>query len=107
LSDPLPTDFLRSASGSIDFGQIDKAAAAAIGSQPGPIRLQYGYGGPKGWGLLHVVTSPRRLDDIRGIGYSDFQDYATDVAQSYTEIGQGKPAHRYIPIYRKICPSAW
>jgi hypothetical protein len=45
--------------GTIDFGWITADVAKVIERQPGPIRLQQGIAGPKGFGNLYVEAYPR------------------------------------------------
>jgi hypothetical protein len=76
--------------GQIDHGLIAPEHAAKCGVQPGPIRLQIGYPGKKGFGFLHVQGNEERATNFSGMGFRGFADYCSGVSKNYTRICQGE-----------------
>ena len=62
----LPTPAMMVVAGSIVLGQMDAAAAAAINRAAAPIHLPEGLAGRRGFGLLHVESTPGRVAAISG-----------------------------------------
>lgn len=101
MPDLIAAQFLVAPNGTEDFGFIDVAAAAVINAPPGPIRLQHGYPGPKGYGNRHVEAYADRMEHLRGIGFGTFAAFAYDVGQNYQTIRQAN-APRFFVVYRKL-----
>jgi hypothetical protein len=80
--------------GTIDFGWITGAMAAAIGLQPGPIRLQQGISGPKGSGNLHVEAYPARMKQLGNLGFQSFADFISRVAKGFSRITEAGVVNR-------------
>lgn len=85
-----PDEFLKTPSGSDVFGYVDHSVASDIGYHNGPIKLQNGYPGEKGYGFLHVEGNDRRMKQINGFSFSNFCDYAHFVSSEYDWIGLGE-----------------
>ncbi len=66
----------------------------------GPIRLQHGFPGPKGFGYRHVEAYDNRMQQLRNKGFRDFSAFVYDVAQNYDRIQIGND-NRLILIYPK------
>jgi hypothetical protein len=90
--------------GSIDFGNIHKTVATSLGINEGPIRLEEGYPGPKGYGNLHVEGYEDRMKAIRGISYKSFAEFAFGICQNYTKIGKGDDG-RLLLIWPRLVPA--
>lgn len=86
---PDAEQFIPASNGRDDLGQLDVSVAKAINVPPGPIRLQMGYPGQGGFGLLHVNHHGDRVKQIQQLGYRDFVHFATEVAQNYERICAG------------------
>jgi len=84
-----PYSFVKCPAGHVDHGLIERADAEKAGVQAGPIRLQIGYPGKKGFGYLHVQGMDDRIRQINGMGFKDFGAYCSGVAKGYTRICQG------------------
>jgi hypothetical protein len=89
VGDLEPFSFVQCPAGHVDHGLIEDAHAALAGVQPGPIRLQIGYSGKKGFGYLHVQGMEDRMRQITGMGFKGFGPYCSEVAKNYTRICQG------------------
>lgn len=72
-----PVDFVRSSRGDFDFGELPAGAAAAIGRQPGKIRLRQA-------ALSHIEE--RHGKQIRSVGYASTAEFVETVAQRYNAI---------------------
>lgn len=72
-----------------DFGYISNDIARSIECSPGPIRLKYGYPGPKGFGLNHILGNERRMHQLKVNGFSRFESFAYSVCQAYGTIRDG------------------
>ncbi|BAP87300.1 putative DNA primase [Burkholderiales bacterium GJ-E10] len=72
-----PGDFVRSSRGDFDFGELPAGAAAAIGRQPGKIRLRQA-------ALSHI--DERHGGQIRSVGYASTAAFVESVAQRYNVI---------------------
>lgn len=83
--DANPHEFI-TVGGSIDLGEIDAAVAMHCKIAVGPIRLQRGYPGPKGFGNSHVEDNRSRMDRLRGLGFDSFASFASQVAKNYGRI---------------------
>jgi len=79
-----PEDLIAPESGVIDYGRIDADAAASIGAFSGPIRLQRGYPGPKGWGEAHITSNTHRMSLLRGFGFDDAKSFVALVCHEWT-----------------------
>jgi hypothetical protein len=86
MADPLAKQFSAVPGGGSDYGIIASGVANCCGISPGPIRLQYGYAGSKGFGLRHVEDYPRRMEQLRGMGYGSFSDYCLKVAREFQRV---------------------
>jgi len=84
-----PGDFVKCPAGHEDHGLIEPEHAKIAAIEPGPIRLQYGYEGNKGFGYLHVQGMEDRMRQIAGLGFKDFAAYSSAVAKHYTRICRG------------------
>lgn len=98
-----PKHLLLAPNGSHDFGFVDAASAAAMGARPGPVRLQRGYPGKKGYGNLHVETVADRMSQLAQIGYGRFVPFAYDVCQAYGWVARGNRPDRYLLVERRMC----
>lgn len=78
-------DFVRAPDGSPNFGEIGADAAAAIGRQPGVIRLREGDAAS---GLAHIRE--RHTEDAQQRGYDSVEAMIADVARNYDEIHKGR-----------------
>lgn len=92
---------------SIDIGQIDAAASAAIGFPAGPIRLAEGLPGPKGYGLAHVQDNHGRVSDLKNLGLDNAQSAIVEVAGNWELIVLGNEANRIVLVrkHRARCLS--
>jgi hypothetical protein len=88
-------------SGSVDFGFILREHAELIGIQSGPIRLQEGYPGSKGFGRLHIEGYPDRVAQFTNLGFTGLLDYVHFVATGYEWIGLAND-QRYAVVRRKL-----
>lgn len=79
-----PEDFIAPARGELDYGELDASAADAIGAFSGPIRLQYGYPGPKGWGEAHITSNTHRMKLLAGFGHHDAKSFVLHVCENWT-----------------------
>jgi hypothetical protein len=75
--------------GTVDFGILPDHIARAIGHRAGPIRLQWGIPGPKGFGNSHVEGYPDRVKQITRLGFRTFASFAAKVATNYTKVLDG------------------
>jgi len=100
LADLIALQFLPAPGGGIDFGQIDEPTGQTIDRNHGPIRLQHGYGGEKGFGNRHVETHSQRVRQLNGLGYRTFSAFVFEIAQNY-EIIQVGEADRLVLVYPK------
>jgi hypothetical protein len=80
--------------GTTDFGWITADVAAITGRQPGPIRLQQGIPGPKGFGNLHVEAYPARIKQLGNLGFHTFAAFTSTVAKGFTRITEAGAANR-------------
>ncbi|MBF0309248.1 MAG: hypothetical protein HQL56_06945, partial [Magnetococcales bacterium] len=85
LADLLPDGFVRTSTGSVDFGQINAEQAVAIGGQPGPIRLRSEGESP---GEKHI-NRPERLRQLEEAGYQNARELIEDVGQNFNAIYRG------------------
>jgi hypothetical protein len=72
--------------GSIELGEIDGMTAAALGVPAGPIRIAEGFGGPKGYGYLHIKGYDSRVGQLLDIGFSSLEHCLSEVATNWTYI---------------------
>jgi hypothetical protein len=86
--------------GGIDFGHIAPEVAALIGRPPGPIRLQRGIPGPKGFGHDHIATAEGRLTQMARLGYPDCAAFVHAVARNFQRIGEGGAPNRLALVFR-------
>jgi len=98
----LARSFLPCPTGSLDFGEIDLVTASALGVPAGPIRLQVGYPGPKGFGSRHVEENANRMKQLAQIGFANFTSFAHAVAQKYQAVLAGDPVSRFQLVYRDM-----
>ena len=74
---------------SVDIGAIDDVAAAAMKRDAGPIRLPEGIPGANGFGLLHLQSNASRMEQIKGLGFSNAIDFVVGIAVNWEEIREG------------------
>ena len=96
-----PAEIFLSFGGSIDLGHIDNAAATVIGCRPGPVRLQQGFAGPRGFGALHVEGHEPRVKMFRELGYESFLAFCAEIATSY-ELMQAGEGGRLILVRSRM-----
>lgn len=89
MSELDPYSFVKCPAGQVDLGVIENEHAGTAGVQGGPIRLQIGYSGKKGFGYLHVQGMEDRIKQLAGMGFKSFGPYCSEVAKNYTRICQG------------------
>lgn len=75
----------------MDCGEIDAAAAKAVGIPAGPIRLYNGYKSKKGWGLQHVLVTPGRVQQIERCGFKPPIAFACAVGRNWVRLHEGPP----------------
>ena len=80
--------------GTIDVGWITADRAEIIGHHPGPIRLQQGIPGPKGFGNLHVEAYPARIKQLGNLGFHTFAEFTSRVAKGFTRITEAGAVNR-------------
>jgi hypothetical protein len=66
----------------------------------GPIRLQQGIPGSRGFGKFHIETHPGRLEQIRRLGFASCEDYVREVAAGYQWIGRADEADKLMLVFR-------
>lgn len=95
---PLPegTDFMTAPGGGHDFGIITEEAANKLGVAAGPVRLQVGHPGAKGWGARHVTENPERIGRIKGLGFRDLAHFVETVGLAW--LRSRTPRNRRTPI---------
>lgn len=76
-----------SCEGSIDFAVLDTPETRAANIAIGPIRLQVGYPGEKGFGYLHIQQRADRIKQIQGAGYPGAPEFCLAVARKFTSVG--------------------
>jgi hypothetical protein len=76
--------------GRVDLGVVDGAEIASVGLRAGPIRLQVGYPGPKGFGFLHIRGYPDRVLQIQGMGYKSVVEFCAEIASNFTIVGRAR-----------------
>ena len=76
--------FVLNSKGSIDFGYITDE----MNLPPAPIRIAEGICGPRGYGLKHMIEGHEK--EILNSGFSSVHDFVENVANSFTEIKEGK-----------------
>jgi hypothetical protein len=82
--------FCQCPSGGIDYGVLAKEHTESFGLPNGPIRLQVGYPGEKGFGHLHIQGYADRVKQIQGLGYKSVYEFCFAVAANYTVVGRAK-----------------
>jgi hypothetical protein len=60
-----------------------------------PIKLEYGYPGPQGYGYAHVISYEGRIKHFQRLGYPSFEAFAAHVACNYSHVYFGKEPGRY------------
>ncbi|PCI38027.1 MAG: hypothetical protein COB46_12335 [Rhodospirillaceae bacterium] len=85
-----PFEFILTSSGRDELGEIPHEVAVGIGYHNGPIKLQRGFPGPKGYGFLHVEKNARRMQLLSDFGFGGFLQFCEFVAQHYDWIGKAK-----------------
>jgi hypothetical protein len=68
--------------------------ARIVGLHPGPIRLQQGTPGPKGFGNLHVEAYPARIKQLGNLGFQTFADFTAHVAKGFVNMTEAGAANR-------------
>lgn len=86
--------------GSMEFGVITEHMAENLGHPAGPIRLQQGIPGPKGFGYRHIETAEGRLNQLRRLGFHTCQSFVYAVAQRFQKIGEGGGPNKLALVYR-------
>jgi hypothetical protein len=84
----------------IDIGMIGEDAASIVRCLSAPIRLPEGFGGAKGYGLLHIEDNKRRMNEIGGLGlgYKTATQFVVDIAQNWTKIALANEPNRLILV---------
>lgn len=85
----IPSHVMMNINGSVAIGNIDGAAAAAVGKPPSPICLPEGIEGPNGYGLLHVANNARRMKTITNLGFKTADEFIVGIAQNWSRICEG------------------
>lgn len=101
MSDLIGYQFIGAPNGTFDFGEIDDTAAAAINRAGGPIRLQHGFEGPKGFGNRHVEAYAERMRQLDGLGYRTFSSFVWRIAQNFQTIHEGADG-KLVLVYRDL-----
>jgi len=84
--DELPETIILGPGGVRNLGLVDDAAAKTAGVPEGPIVLQEGYPGPRGWGWRHATGNARRVKEINERGFATPLAFACAVAASWTRL---------------------
>ncbi|HUM08544.1 MAG TPA: hypothetical protein VLT37_06690 [Acidocella sp.] len=92
-------DFVGCPSGGFVFGYMPEHKT--YGWNGLPIKLQYGYEGPKGYGLLHVEGYSSRIKQLQGLNFGTFEAFAHSVATGYTHIYAAKDPNRFQLAYHQ------
>ena len=72
--------------GQYDLGYLEEGDASAIGQPAGPVRLQAGIPGPKGFGYRHIRDAQGREAKIKGLGFASIEAFSAAVAKNYHKI---------------------
>lgn len=86
--------------GSLDFGAIPDDVALSLGIPSGPVRLQYGIPGSKGFGLRHIEDNPGRMQQFNNIGFNGVAHFVLSVASHYDHIAE-VPTESRIALVRR------
>ena len=76
--------------GGLNYGMIDGPETKAAGLTCGPIRLQVGYEGPKGFGFLHIQAYADRVKQIKGLGFTSVAEFCYAIASNYSVVGKAR-----------------
>jgi hypothetical protein len=82
--------FVSCPTGGLDFGKVSGEGGIAAGIRCGPIRLQVGYPGSKGFGFLHIQAYSERVKEIAGLGYKSVAEFCAAVGSNFTIIGAAR-----------------
>lgn len=85
-----PKTLILGPAGLRNLGLIEPAAAKAAKVNSGPIVLQQGYPGPRGWGWVHVTGNADRVKQIASRGFPTPLAYACAVASNWKSLRQGE-----------------
>lgn len=80
--------FCQCTGGGTDLCQLDHPDFVKAGYNKGPVRLQVGFPGAKGYGLAHIEDYSDRVKQIQGLGLRTVQAFCEQVAANYTHIGR-------------------
>lgn len=84
--------------GSPDLGVIDEVCAKALGTVPAAIRLAEGFGGSKGYGLLHIEDNAKRFKTIKGLGFRTVTEFVASIAVNWTKIAKATEPGRFVLV---------
>ncbi|MBF0488406.1 MAG: hypothetical protein HQK98_09620, partial [Nitrospirae bacterium] len=107
IETPGEKEFVKTKDGSIDFGQIDNAAAKAIGRKSAPIRLQIGkhnFSDDTGYGKIHLDIA--HLKEIKKAGFNNVKDYINHVADKYNAIYRNRKGRLILAVKNGIANTA-
>lgn len=85
-----PQTIIQGPGGLRNLGVIESDAATVANIPPGPIVLQEGYPGQRGWGWRHVTSNPERVGQIKARGFATPLAYACAVAANWTLLHEGE-----------------
>ncbi|MCL2190575.1 MAG: hypothetical protein FWB79_01125 [Treponema sp.] len=108
-------EYVLTKDGEKDFGEISPEISKVIRRQAGKIRLRIGEqesGGERGYGERHIER-PRRMKEIKLVGFDSARDFVAYIAESYDAIYEGKQGalilhkkgHRHASIVSRLEPS--
>jgi len=100
LTDSEIRRFVNVPGGGLDFGHVREDDAATLGVKGGPIRLQQGIPGSKGFGNLHVESYPDRMRQLQSLGYASCAAFVLAVGANYQRIGEGGGSGKLALIYQ-------
>ncbi|WP_027184822.1 PLxRFG domain-containing protein [Desulfovibrio inopinatus] len=88
--------FLEAPGGGIDFGHVTDDMAQAMGSRPGPIRLQ---NGNVDFGALHIIE--RHKYELQRHGYNDPSEYVSFITKHFDAVFQGNTQRHFVLSVRE------
>lgn len=74
----------------VNFGYITDKIASELSVSPGPIRLQQGIHGPRGFGKWHIESTPGRMAQISNLGFPSCERFVYSVARNFQRIGDAR-----------------
>ncbi len=88
--------------GALAFGAIPADVATAVGIPSGPVRLQNGIPGSRGFGLRHIEDNPGRMQQFLNIGFNGVAPYVLAIASNYEHIAEDPTASRIALVRRHL-----